>query len=192
MDTSDEEIYKPCPRKDPAKTVSGTITFLVLFYHLGVPQWIKPEDLPKCPTEKTLSEGYRFNARRFRLEPGYIKPRILFYGFGVDIQDFLDYHQRHQLPRPPPLDNQASLWHFIMDQVIDDLNDCCSFKLERVLPLSPKYDYAIALYNSHHISITELEDDEEEDVIRIIKERFGDVVAAQKPQWFFLLEDSIH
>ncbi|KAJ3915799.1 hypothetical protein F5877DRAFT_24456, partial [Lentinula edodes] len=138
-----------------------------------------------CSMEKKLPEEYRFNARRFRLEPGYIKPRILFYGFGVDIQDFLDYHQRHQLPRPPPLDNRASLWHFIMDQVIDDLNDCCSFKLERVLPLSPKYDYTIALYNSHHISITELEDDEEEDVIRIMKERFSDVVAAQRPQWFF-------
>ncbi|KAJ3886531.1 hypothetical protein GG344DRAFT_57287, partial [Lentinula edodes] len=144
-----------------------------------------------CSTEKRLPEEYRFNVRRFRLEPGYIKPRKLFYGFGVDIQDFIDYHQRHQLPRPPPME-QASLWHYITDDVMDDLNAHCHFKLQRILPLSPKYDCAIALYNSHHISVTELEDDEEEDVIRTIKERFGDVVAIQRPQWFFLRMDSSH
>ncbi|KAJ3903640.1 hypothetical protein F5879DRAFT_958640 [Lentinula edodes] len=160
----DEEIYNPCPRPNPAKSR------------------IKPEDLPKCSTEKTLPEEYRFNVRRWRLEPGYIKPRKLFYGFGLDIQDFIDYHQRHQLPRPPPNGQPSEL----------DLSAHCRFKLQRILPLSPKYDYTIALYNSHHISITELEDDEEEDVIRIIKERFGEYLAAQRPQWFFLLMDSIH
>ncbi|KAJ3804555.1 hypothetical protein F5876DRAFT_82969 [Lentinula aff. lateritia] len=170
----DAEIYNPCPRPNPAKSR------------------IKPEDLPKCSTEKKLPEEYRFNVRRWRLEPGYIKPRKLFYGFGVDIQDFIDYHQRHQLPRPPPMDNRASLWHYIMDDVMEDLSARCRFKLQRILPLSPKYDYTIALYNSHHLSITELEDDEEEDVIRVIKERFGNVVATQEPQWFSLLEDSIH
>ncbi|KAJ3886527.1 hypothetical protein GG344DRAFT_81613 [Lentinula edodes] len=170
MNLPDEDIYKPCPRPIP------------------VSNWIKPEEYLKCPTEKTLPEEYRFNVRRWRLETGYIKPRQLFYGLGVDIQDFLDYHQRHQLPRPPPMD-QASMWHFIMDRVMVDLIAHCRFHLQRILPFTPKYDYTIALYNSHHLSVTELEDDEEEDVIRTIKERFGGPVAAQKPQWFFLLMD---
>ncbi|KAJ3882638.1 hypothetical protein F5051DRAFT_435899 [Lentinula edodes] len=162
MDTSDEDIYEPCPRKDFAK------------FGLKL---------------KTFQNVQR---KRSFLKSTASTPDVS--GLSLDTSNLEYYFMglRHQLPRPPPLDNQASLWHFIMDQVIDDLNDCCSFKLERVLPLSPKYDYAIALYNSHHISITELEDDEEEDVIRIMKERFGDVVAAQRPQWFFLLEDSIH
>ncbi|KAH7872781.1 uncharacterized protein C8R40DRAFT_1115608 [Lentinula edodes] len=86
MNIPDEEIYNPCPRPNPAKSVSSVATGC--------------EDLPKCSTDKTLPEEYRFNVRRWRLEPGYIKPRELFYGFGVDIQDFIDYHQRHQLPRP--------------------------------------------------------------------------------------------
>ncbi|KAJ3915802.1 hypothetical protein F5877DRAFT_81486 [Lentinula edodes] len=175
MNIPDEEIYNPCPRPNPAKSR------------------IEPEeDLLKCSMEKTLPEEYRFNVRRWRLEPGYIKPRELFYGFGVDIQDFIDYHQRHQLPRPPPMKSRASLWYYIMDDVMEDLSARCRFKLQHISPLSPKYDYTIALYNSHHLSVTELEDDEEEDVIRTIKERFGGPIAAQKPQWFFLLEDSIH
>ncbi|KAF9061539.1 hypothetical protein BDP27DRAFT_1428839 [Rhodocollybia butyracea] len=168
MISSDQDIYAPCSR--PTKS------------------WTKSADSnPACLTGKDLPEEYCLNVRRWRLDPEYNKPQNLFYGFGVDIQDFLDYHQRHQLPRPPRTKRQDFLWLSIMDAVTADLSVHCNFKIRRMLPLCDDYDYMIIFYDSHHISIQELEDDEEEDVIRVIKERFGDSVAQQSPRWFFPL-----
>ncbi|KAF9059282.1 hypothetical protein BDP27DRAFT_1341782 [Rhodocollybia butyracea] len=167
MISTDKEIYEPWPRPDPADT------------------WIKPEEIAGCPTEKELPEEFRYNIRRRKLDPQYTKPRKLFYGFGVDIQDFLDYHKRHQLPLPPPMERRATVWHHIIHTVTKDISAHCNFELRSILPLSPHYDYMISLYDSHYISIQELEGDEEEDVVRIIKERFGGPVAKQTPRWFF-------
>ncbi|KAF9059274.1 hypothetical protein BDP27DRAFT_1431586 [Rhodocollybia butyracea] len=162
-------LTRPGPRPDPADS------------------WIKPEEIVGCPTEKELPEEFRYNIRRRKLDPEYTKPRKLFYGLGVDIQDFLDYHKRHQLPLPPPVERRAQVWDHIMDAVMDDLSAGCNFELRLILPLSPHYDYMISLYDSWYISVQELEDDEEEDVFRIIKERFGSPIATQKPRWFFSL-----
>ncbi|KAF9038403.1 hypothetical protein BDP27DRAFT_1347825 [Rhodocollybia butyracea] len=167
MISTEKEIYEPWPRPNPAKS------------------WIKPEDIAGCPTEKELPEEYRYNTRRLRMDPEYRRPRKLFYGFGVDIQDFLDYHKNHQLPLPPPVERRPQAWHRIMDAVMEDLCARCNFEIRRILPLSPHYDYVISFYDSYYIRVQELEDDEEEDVIRVIKERFGDPVAKQSPRWFF-------
>ncbi|KAJ4480774.1 hypothetical protein C8R41DRAFT_904346 [Lentinula lateritia] len=190
MDIPDEEIYNPCPRPNPAKSVSNVRTACFIFSNLLSTSGLNLKTSRNVPRKRCFPKNTAstFDVGGLSLDtsnPGN-------YSTGLVIQDFIDYHQRHQLPRPPPMDNRASLWHYIMDDVIEDLSAHCRFKLQRILPLSPKYDYTIALYNSHHISITELEDDEEEDVIRIIKERFGEYLAAERPQWFFLLMDSIH
>ncbi|KAF9061525.1 hypothetical protein BDP27DRAFT_1337924 [Rhodocollybia butyracea] len=167
MISSAEDVYASWPRPDPSKSR------------------IKPEEIAGCPTEKELPEEYRYNIRRRMLDPEYTRPRKLFYGFGVDIQDFLNYHRGNKLPLPPPMERRAQVWDHIMDEVMDDLSARCNFELRCILPLSPDYNYVISLYDSWYISVQELEDDEEEDVVRIIKERFGSPVTKQNPRWFF-------
>ncbi|KAF9059275.1 hypothetical protein BDP27DRAFT_514495 [Rhodocollybia butyracea] len=169
MISSTEEIYAPCRRPNPSKSEIEAVSHA------------------ECTTGKELPEEYHFDVRRWKLDPQYIRPQKLFYGFGVDIQDFLEYHQRHQLPPPLEVGRRAHLWYCIMTAVMDDLSAHCKFELRRIPPLSRRYNYMIVLYDSHHISVQELEDDEEADVIRIIKERFGDSVARQNARWFFPL-----
>ncbi|KAF9038401.1 hypothetical protein BDP27DRAFT_1435445 [Rhodocollybia butyracea] len=182
-----EDIYRACRRPNPSKSVSNaTLSLTTSFIPSTIvsPQEIEAVSFAKCTTDKELTEEYRFDVRRWKLDPEYAKPQRLFYGFGVDIQDFIEYHQRHQLPPPPSMDRRANLWHAIMDAVMDDLSAHCKFELRRIPPLSRNYNSMIVLYNSHHISVQELEDDEEADVIRIITERFGNTVARQNARWF--------
>ncbi|KAE9409830.1 hypothetical protein BT96DRAFT_984187 [Gymnopus androsaceus JB14] len=175
MISSDEDIYKPCPRPDPAKFAMNS-------------RRTREEQLfanfKGSRTEKVLPEGYHFDVRRYRLDPNYIKPPRIFCGFGVNIQDFLDYHQQHNLPRPPPMTKRADIWVHIMHAVVHDLSAHCRFLLKLTTAMSAEYGYVISLYNSHTISTTELEDDEEEDVIWVMKERLQD---KQEPWWFFPL-----
>ncbi|KAJ3903399.1 hypothetical protein F5879DRAFT_156331 [Lentinula edodes] len=91
------------------------------------------EDYPKG---KALSEELQLDRKRLK-DDSYMRPRKLFYGFGVNIQDFIDYHQRYNLPRPPPEDDRSLLWLYMMDQVLEDLKKTCHFyRFKRELAIS--------------------------------------------------------
>ncbi|KAE9395600.1 hypothetical protein BT96DRAFT_142522 [Gymnopus androsaceus JB14] len=79
---------------------------------------------------------------------------------------------------------QPELWQYIADQVIEDLSNACEFDLRLVLPVSTEYNCMLSLYDSHTITVTKL-DDEEQDVIRIMRERLGNVLTNQKARWLF-------
>lgn len=52
------------------------------------------------------------------------------------------------------------------------------------LPISQEYQIVLALYNNYTIDEFELETEQEEDVIRILKDAMP-VFKTQNPRWFF-------
>lgn len=133
-----EDIYKRCPRRDPKKATEDvrlSYDFEYLLIHILISSQLKAasEDYPKG---KALSEELQLDRKRLK-DDSYMRPRKLFYGFGVNIQDFIDYHQRYNLPRPPPEDDRSLLWLYMMDQVLEDLKKTCHFyRFKRELAIS--------------------------------------------------------
>lgn len=65
------------------------------------------------------------------------------------------------------------------------MRDLCRFQdLKIGLPISPEYQIVLAMYDNYTIDEFELETDQEEDVIRILKEEIP-VFRTQNPRWFF-------
>ncbi|KAJ3929239.1 MAG: hypothetical protein NXY57DRAFT_435031 [Lentinula lateritia] len=113
-----------------------------------------------------------------------MRPRKLFYGFGVNIQDFIDYHQRYNLPRPPPEDDRSLLWLYMMDQVLEDLKKTCHFyRFKRELAISVEHRYILAIYDSYTFDHGEMDNDTEQRIYGELRERM-DVCKNQEPRWF--------
>lgn len=75
-------------------------------------------------------------------------------------------------------------------EVLNQLRRVCNLPdLRFELPVSVDYQLVLALYNNYSIEELALEPEEEEDVIRILKEGLP-VCSTQKPQWFFDQLDS--
>ncbi|KAE9392093.1 hypothetical protein BT96DRAFT_979553 [Gymnopus androsaceus JB14] len=157
------DIYAPCP---PLKMC------------------FQPSDFKGCPTGQTLPAEFQVDVTRLR-DPTYCKPRQIFYGFGLNIQDFIDYHQKYQLPPPLPTETRSGRWTRMMDQVLEDLCNACDFDLRLVLPVSVEYCCMFSLYDSHTIAAKKLEDNEEQEVIQIIRERLVSVLTSQNARWFY-------
>ncbi|KAF5345732.1 hypothetical protein D9757_013302 [Collybiopsis confluens] len=139
-----------------------------------------------CPPEKQLPPEYRLNPKR-RNDPNYEKPPHFFYGFGLNIQHIIDYHQTHELPRPPPQSQRkrVSIWLFFIDTVLKHLRQLCEYDgLRIVFAMSTEYDLVLAMYNSYTFHYEELADEDEADVIQLLRREMPDVFENQKPRWF--------
>ncbi|KAJ4467590.1 hypothetical protein C8R41DRAFT_50281 [Lentinula lateritia] len=161
-----EDIYKRCPRRDPTEATEDLKA--------------ASEDYPKG---KALSKELQLDRKRLK-DDSYLSPRKLFYGFGVDIQDFIDYHQRYNLPRPPPEDDRSLLWLYMMDQVLEDLKKTCHFyRFKRELAISVEHRYILAIYDSYTFDHGEMDNDTEQRIYGELRERM-DVCKNQEPRWF--------
>ncbi|KAJ3859632.1 hypothetical protein EV359DRAFT_50549, partial [Lentinula novae-zelandiae] len=89
-------------------------------------------------------------------DKNYDDPLKLFYGCGVNVQDFLDYHQRHNLLRPPPMHSRPALWKYMTDQVLEDLREHCEFDLFRLVLAMSAESYTLAIYDSYLIDRTKM------------------------------------
>lgn len=68
---------------------------------------------------------------------------------------------------------------------LDHLRGLCRFEdIDIALPISPDYQIVLVLYDSYTVDDYELETEQEEDVLRILKEEIP-VFRAQNPRWFF-------
>ncbi|KAF9066691.1 hypothetical protein BDP27DRAFT_1423594 [Rhodocollybia butyracea] len=161
------DIYEPCPPTEAS-------------FH--------PSDLEKYQPTLQIPPEFEINTARLG-DPSYVKPRRLFYGFGLHIQDFIDYHQKLWLPAPPPhlLDSRAELWDHMISQVMADLTEACERSFRLILPISLEYRLVICLYESHNgtVPFTKMGEYEEQEVLEIMRGRFGAVLDVQEPQWFF-------
>ncbi|KAJ3782938.1 hypothetical protein GGU10DRAFT_68680 [Lentinula aff. detonsa] len=156
-----EEIYTPPP--EPAT---------------GDPD--HDEDCP--PPGKHLPNELRLDRKRLKRDAKYRKPEKLFYGFGVNIRDCLEYHQTHHLPLPK-YRTKHMLWLSIMKDVVKHLRQICRHDFQFVMPRA-YYDMEIALYDSYTIHRENLARDEEEDVIRLLRQEL-DVCKDQEPRWYY-------
>lgn len=102
----------------------------------------------------------------------------------MNIQDCIEYHQAHRLALPSPDASRSTIWANITHGVVAHLSECCRFNFDLIIPLLADYQIILSIYDSHTIEYTELEDSEEEDVIRILREEL-DVFKQQNPRWFF-------
>ncbi|KAJ3992318.1 hypothetical protein F5050DRAFT_1898067 [Lentinula boryana] len=135
-----EEIYTPPPVSAPSSPV--------------------PSDDEDCPPPgKHLPYEFRLDRKRLKRDAKYRKPERLFYAFGANIRDVLEYHRTHSLPLP----------------------NCRSDVF--VMPRGD-YDMAIALYDSYTIYRENLAREEEEDVIRLLRQEL-DVCKDQEPRWYY-------
>ncbi|KAJ3928160.1 MAG: hypothetical protein NXY57DRAFT_1022517 [Lentinula lateritia] len=148
--TTEEVTYETmfCPRRTPD----------------DVPDGIKERAKLILPPGKEVPARYRLDRVRLRRDPDYVKPERLYWAFGINIQDCVEYHRKHNLPRPPPDFETRSLWSTIMCDVEEDLRKHCNY--------------------GHSIAYSKLMAHEEDEVVQIIKERM-DVCKNQEPRWFF-------
>jgi hypothetical protein len=172
-------IYEPCPR---AEAVSLVRAMFLICPNLA--QSFHPSDLEKYQPTAHIPPELKIDRLS---DPSYVKPRRLFYGFGLHIQDFIDYHQKHYLPPPHLLDSRAALWDHMISQVMADLTEACERNLRLILPISLEYRLVICLYESHNGSVpfTKMGEYEEQEVLEILRGRFGVVLDIQEPRWFF-------
>ncbi|KAE9382387.1 hypothetical protein BT96DRAFT_845564, partial [Gymnopus androsaceus JB14] len=111
------------------------------------------------------------------------KPQKLFYGFGLDYADCIEYHKQHQLPCPPSAKHPGSLIELTHD-VADRLRQRCNFdELDIFAPYATEYDLMVYLYDSYTFKYRELVDEEEEEVMEILKKKLPRL-KGQKPRWF--------
>ncbi|KAJ3782937.1 hypothetical protein GGU11DRAFT_756871 [Lentinula aff. detonsa] len=158
-----EEIYTPPPISAPSSPV--------------------PSDDEDCPPPgKHLPYELRLDRRRLKRDAKYQKPEKLFYGFGANIRDVLEYHRTHGLPLPN-CQTTDLMWLFIMEDVVKHLCKVCRHDFQFVMPRGD-YDMEIALYDSYTIHRENLARDEEEDVIRLLRREL-DVCKDQEPRWYY-------
>ncbi|KAJ3992319.1 hypothetical protein F5050DRAFT_1715382 [Lentinula boryana] len=158
-----EEIYTPPP--DPASSTA-------------VPD--NDEDCP--PPGKHLPYEFRLDRKRLKRDAKYQKPERLFYAFGANIRDVLEYHRMHGLPLPN-CHTKELMWLFIMQDVVKHLCRVCRHDFQFVMPRGD-CDMAIGLYDSYTIHRENLARDEEEDVIRLLRQEL-DVCKDQEPRWYY-------
>ncbi|KAJ3903459.1 hypothetical protein F5879DRAFT_1002458 [Lentinula edodes] len=169
--TTEEVTYETmfCPRRTPD----------------DVPDGIKERAKLILPPGKEVPAQYRLDRVRLRRDPDYVKPEKLYWAFGINIQDCVEYHRKHNLPRPPPgFEKGRFIWSMITHDVEQDLRKHCNYGLRFLSPVSVEYALMIIIYDSHSIAYSKLIAHEEDEVVQIIKERM-DVCKNQEPRWFF-------
>ncbi|KAJ4479259.1 hypothetical protein J3R30DRAFT_3213901, partial [Lentinula aciculospora] len=113
----------------------------------------------------------------------YQKPSVIYYGLGLNYQDCINYHKKHKLPTPLSPSRPSSLLLFV-HWVRDCLCQWCNFyELNVFKPLSVPYDTMLYLYDSHTFQQRELAEDEEQDVINILKQELP-CLKNQELSWF--------
>ncbi|KAJ3782941.1 hypothetical protein GGU10DRAFT_378126 [Lentinula aff. detonsa] len=125
------------------------------------------EDCP--PPGKHLSYELRLDRRRLKRDRNIGNPK----------NSSMD--STHNLPLPKYCDKQM-LWLSIMKDVVKHLRQVCRHDFQFVMPRA-YYDIEIALYDSYTIHRENLARDEEEDVIRLLRQEL-DVCKNQEPRWY--------
>ncbi|KIK57537.1 hypothetical protein GYMLUDRAFT_98624 [Collybiopsis luxurians FD-317 M1] len=158
---SETDIYKPCTK---------------LFNFSKAPlEW--KAMAADCPPGKELPPEYLLDRKRLD-DPSYERPTHFFYGFGLNIGHVIEYHRARRLSLPPPqiLGDRVSIWRFLIDSVVNHLRDVCEYDgLRVVYARSLEYDLVLAMYNSYKFRYEELTDEEEVDVIRLLREEMPGV-----------------
>ncbi|KAJ3821072.1 hypothetical protein F5880DRAFT_1615019 [Lentinula raphanica] len=135
------------------------------------------EFLKTCPHGKHLPKAFT--------DPN-LDPPQLWYGFGINIEDILKYYIKTQSEYPslPPMENdEAGLVKRVLQQVEVRLTKLCNHQITSNMILSEKYDWVISLYDSHER--IELEENEEKEVIAILKTELPILQEQNEPAWFF-------
>ncbi|GAW04780.1 hypothetical protein LENED_006591 [Lentinula edodes] len=112
--TTEEVTYETmfCPRRTPD----------------DVPDGIKERAKLILPPGKEVPAKYRLDRVRLRRDPDYVKPEKLYWAFGINIQDCVEYHRKHNLPRPPPgFEKGRFIWSMITHDVEQDLRKHCNY-----------------------------------------------------------------
>lgn len=141
-----------------------------------------------CLKQRELPTDYKPDYRAIALSKSraYRPPGRLFYGFGLNFQDVIDYADKYSLI-DPSVDSDGGGARYVSARCVglDHLRDLCRFEdLDITLPISPEYQIVLAMYDNYTIDEFELETDQEEDVIRILKEEIP-VFRTQNPRWFY-------
>ncbi|KAF9061776.1 hypothetical protein BDP27DRAFT_1428628 [Rhodocollybia butyracea] len=146
------------------------------------PYAVKVQKANEClPTTKELPPEFQLDKDPLRRT--FTKPKRLFYGFGLDYADCIQYHKEQQLPRPPSAKRPFSLTE-IIHHVADRLRVLSDFhELDIFAPYATEYDLMLYLYDSYTFKFRELTDKDEEEVIRILKEELP-YLKGQTPRWF--------
>ncbi|KAJ4479256.1 hypothetical protein J3R30DRAFT_3702442 [Lentinula aciculospora] len=165
-----EELYAPYPPPDWSDITEAELA-VIAKHNEGLP-----------PT-KQLPPAWHINHDALKYH-WYRKPLVIYYGFGLGYQDWI---KEHRLPTPPSASRPSSLLH-LADRVRDRLRPRCNFyDLDLYIPLSVPYDTMLHLYDSHTFQQRELSEDEEQDVINILKQELP-CLNDQEPRWFYSID----
>ncbi|KAJ3912753.1 hypothetical protein F5877DRAFT_53540 [Lentinula edodes] len=135
------------------------------------------------PKGKALPENLKLDRERLK-DFSYDKPYKLFYGFGVNLQDFIEYHQKHNLPKPPPSTKLSIVRQCMVHQVLEDLQKHCDFDwFELHLAMAVEYKYILVIYDSYTFDRAEMEDAIEQEIYKVLRDRM-EVCKSQEPRWF--------
>lgn len=152
--------------------------------YTSVWQFFKTID-DRCPKGKELPPDYTPDFKAIaRKVPTYRAPGVLFYGLGLDFQDLLDYADRH-LVIDSSISDPVERYSCARTDGLEHLRELCNFEdFDIGLPISPDYQIVLVFWDNYTIDELELETEQEEDVVRILRENFS-VFSTQEPRWFF-------
>lgn len=116
-----------------------------------------------CPRVKELPAELTSTRARRKKDTSYKRPPKLYYGFGMDFLDFVDYYDRNTatlprvLPDLPPNCHPSGPMGIIKCIVESHLTTLCTFLITTAPISSPDYWMVIPLYDNFDIYYDELE-----------------------------------
>ncbi|GBE88054.1 hypothetical protein SCP_1202830 [Sparassis crispa] len=114
------------------------------------------------------------------------KPPVLQYGIAVNFDQLRSYANEKNLLEPAarkrgvPLSSLSDMP--IVYEAIHGLEVACNARLHWAIPWVPDYDGMVSLYSNYSIFWEQLEEEHEQEVIKILQEELGVTV---KPMWYW-------
>ncbi|KAF5344517.1 hypothetical protein D9757_014149 [Collybiopsis confluens] len=93
-----------------------------------------PDSLLGLPTTKELPNAFKIDEDALRRYPWYRKPPLIHYGFGIDYEDLINYHEAHQLRLPSEELSRGTFVASIENSALRDLRSRCRFHDLDILP----------------------------------------------------------
>ncbi|GBE88057.1 hypothetical protein SCP_1202860 [Sparassis crispa] len=144
--------------------------------------WLKRAKarLPAPTTE--LPDKYNF----MTLPDGSPDPPSIQYGIAVKFDKLLSYAKQKNLLEPAACKRGVALTSLsdmsIISDVIETLEVACNARLHWSIPWVPDYNGMIALYSNYTMFWEQLEEEHEQEVIKILQEELG---VTEKPMWYW-------
>ncbi|KIK60157.1 hypothetical protein GYMLUDRAFT_1000033 [Collybiopsis luxurians FD-317 M1] len=138
-----------------------------------------------CPKGRDLPERFHIDYQVKNKYAWYKDPPKLFYGFGLDIKDCLEYYRAHRDDFPPAdFSRPSDIASWIIMAVEARLTKLCRHRVRTEDALSLDYDMVLYIYDSPFFQHFELEDHEEKEVVEILKKQIP-VFRNQDLHWYY-------